>query len=251
MFYQPIANKLLRRTTAIICTSPNYRESSRELTEHREKTHVIPLGVDLESFDRTPELDAASQRRREACGGSAVVLCVGRLVPYKGFDVLVRAMKDVDAILLIVGSGPEGPALKAMSRALGIAGRIRFLGDLDDIELRACYLASDVVAMTSVDRSEAFGLVQLEAMASERAIVNTQIDGSGVPWVSRDGETGLTVPPRDTDRLARALSLLLADEGLRRRFGRQGRLRVEREFTGRVMARKTFELYERLTRNDT
>src|SRR6185503_13936130 len=120
----------------------------------------------------------------------------------KGFEYLVQAMEKVDGRLLIIGDGPLRESLMQQAKARGILDRVVFLGEISDIS--PYYHAADVFALASVARSEAFGIVQLEAMACGKPVVNTNLD-SGVPFVSLHGETGLTVPPQDPDALAFAL----------------------------------------------
>jgi glycosyltransferase involved in cell wall biosynthesis len=135
--------------------------------------------------------------------GERIVLGVGRLIYYKGFEHLVRAMGDVQATALIAGDGPLSGALAAEATRLGVADRVVLLGRVNEADLKACYHACDVFALPSIERSEAFGIVQLEAMACGRPVVNTRLD-SAVPHVSLDGLTGLTVPPGDPAALAAA-----------------------------------------------
>ena len=127
-----------------------------------------------------------------------------------------------------------------------MADRVHFLGELQNSGLLPYYRASQVFALPSVARSEAFGIVQLEAMACGKPVVNTCLD-SGVPFVSVDGVTGFTVPPRDSDALASAINRLLDDPGLCERFGEAGKRRVEVEFTARMMARRTLDVYRTIT----
>jgi glycosyltransferase involved in cell wall biosynthesis len=233
-----VLRKVLERADAIIAASPNYVESSPVLRRFNDKCRVIPFGVPLAQFDC---FDPEEVARIRALFGPRIVLGVGRLIYYKGFEHLVRAMKKVDGHLLIVGEGPLRGALEDEARRAGVGGRVTFLGRVEDAV--PYYRAADVFALPSVARSEAFGIVQLEAMACGKPVVNTRLD-SGVTFVSVDGLTGLTVPPADSESLAAALDRLLGDPALLARYGRAARLRVEREFDLEVMGRSTLRLYE-------
>ncbi len=210
-FFSRFSTDRSRWADAIIATSPNYLATSIVLQAHRDRCHVLPYGIPVEQFEQQDDAAVASIRDRF---GRRLVITVGRLIYYKGFDVLVRAMKDVDGALVIIGEGPLRPELEAQARDLGIADRVHFLGEIHNRDIAAYYHASDVFALASVARSEAFGIVQLEAMACGLPVVNTGLD-SGVPFVSLDGLTGLTVPPGDSVALSRALNKLLDDDELR------------------------------------
>jgi rhamnosyl/mannosyltransferase len=233
----PIHLSLLARADAIIATSPQYAATSPVLQDHAARVRVIPFGIDAAAMWR---VDADEVARVRAEHGPRIVLAAGRLAGYKGFDVLIRAMRQVDARLLIAGSGPLGGALAAHARREGVEDRVRLLGTVPD--LRPLYHAADVFALPSVARSEAFGIVQMEAMACCVPVVNTMLD-SGVPYVSPHGVTGLTVPPGEPGPLAAALNTLLDDPALRLRLGEAGRRRVELELTAGRMAADTVALY--------
>ncbi len=246
--YGPFMHTILARAEAIICTSPDYLAGSEVLAPYRAKCHVIPHGIDLSQFEPSRETEREAAAIRARFGGRKIVLGVGRLIYYKGFEYAVRAMREVDAELLLVGTGPLKVALEETARECGVASRVHFLGEVRAESLAAHYIASDVYALPSVARSEAFAIVQLEAMACGVPVVNTAIPRSGVTFVSRDGESGLTVPPMDAPAFARALSKILDDGELRHRLGEAGRARVKREFSKEVMAERTLALYEQVTR---
>ena len=168
------------------------------------------------------------------------MLAVGRLVYYKGFDVLVRAMRLVDGRLVIVGEGPLEATLRAQAAAEGVSDKVTLLGEVQNADVAPFFAAADVFVLPSIARSEAFGIVQLEAMASGTPVVNTSLD-SGVPWVSPHEVTGLTVPPNDPHALGVALERLLGDARLRERLGataaRARARRVRREGHGRPRRR--------------
>jgi glycosyltransferase involved in cell wall biosynthesis len=238
--YQPLERMLLNRCAAIVATSPAYSAGSPVLREHADKCHLIPYGIDAEQFD-DDRVDRSIVDKLRQRFGPRVILSVGRLVYYKGIKFLIRAMAYVDAKLVIIGDGPLRADLEREASSNGLSDRVVFLGEVDD-NLVNYYHASDVFALPSCERSEAFGIVQLEAMASGIPVVNTRID-TGVPYVSQDAVTGFTVAPRSSDEMGAALNRLLDDSELRKKMGRAGRDRVVNEFGIAKMAARTLDLY--------
>ncbi len=236
---QPIEDALLQRAAMIIATSPNYIDSSPVLSRNRSRCRVIPFGVHPDTLRPRDAETVAKIRGRY---GPNIVLAVGRLVYYKGFEYLIRAMREIDGRLLMVGEGPLRQKLERTALNLGVADRITFLGRVSQEEVAAYFHAADVFAMPSTERSEAFGIAQLEAMACGKPVVNTRID-SGVPFVSLDGVTGITVPPADSGSLADAVNRLFADKELATKYGAAGKRRVEEDFGVDLMARRTLDLY--------
>lgn len=235
--FLPVLHRALARSAALIVASDNYVETSPVLSAYRKLCHVIPHGIDTEQFEGHDGMEAAGIRARY---GPRIVISVGRLVYYKGFEYLIRAMSMVNGRLLIVGDGPLHKDLEREAQARGVGERVVFLGKVPDVV--PYYQAGDVFVLASIARSEAFGIVQLEAMACGKPVVNTRLD-SGVPFVSIDGVTGMTVPPKDPEALAQAINLLLDDPARRTEYGEAGRRRVQREFTVEVMAQRTLQLY--------
>ena len=237
--FEPFLHQALTRSSAIIATSPNYVRTSPVLARHRERCHVIPLGIPIEDFDQCDSGAAAAIQQQF---GDRVIVSVGRLVYYKGFEYLIQAMVRVQGTLLIIGEGPLREKLSSLSSELGVAAKVCFLGKVDHARLVACYHAAKVFALASIARSEAFGIAQVEAMSAGLPIVNTDLD-SGVPFVSLHEQTGLTVPPRDPAALAAAINRLLDDSSLSLSFGSAARSRARQEFALNVMAAKTLALY--------
>lgn len=235
--FAPFLRVALRDASAIIATSPNYIDSSPVLRKYRKQCVAIPLGVRVSDLAKV-DMGEVARIRKEA--GSRIVLAVGRLVGYKGFEYLVRAMAGIDARLLLIGNGPLRELLVAEARKAGVETKISFCGSVDDV--RPYYHAADVFALPSVTRAEGFGIVQLEAMACGKPVVNTTLD-SGVPFVSLHGQTGLSVPPRDSAALTAAINQLLDDTDLCTRLGAAARKRVVEEFTVELMAQRTLALY--------
>ncbi len=235
----PMVEATLRRASAIFVTSQEYLDTSPVLSRHREKCRLVPMGIEI--GDRKCDRQLVKTLRNRF--GSAIVLSVGRLVSYKGLQYLVRAMRDVSATLVVIGSGPEQRRLESIVKRFNLQGRVHLIGDVDDIE--PYYDACDIFVLPSISRNEAFGLVQLEAMAAGKPVINTALD-SGVPFVSRHNETGFTVRPRDESALADAINLLLKDSALADRFGRAAHARLTALFSADAMVRRTFEVYEQV-----
>jgi glycosyltransferase involved in cell wall biosynthesis len=237
-FFDPILQHALNRADAIIVSSSNYIKSSYVLPRYEKKCHVIPFGIQTERFQRT---DVSEVRRLRKLFGPRIVLGVGRLVYYKGFEHLIAAMKFVEGRLVIVGSGPLHDALRQKAVSCGVGERVTFLTDVNDV----CpyYQAADVFALSSVARSEAFGIVQLEAMACGKPVVNTNL-ATGVTSVSLDGLSGVTVPPADPEALGNAINSLLNNPVRSAAYGRAGQVRVKQHFNLQAMARQTLALYQ-------
>jgi rhamnosyl/mannosyltransferase len=237
--FEPFLTVILKRSSRIVCTSEAYLDSSPEVSRFRDKCVVIPYGIPPVRINDSDLREAAAIRRRY---GPRLIVSVGRLVYYKGLEYLVEAMRHVQGKLLIIGDGPLREPLAKRIRESSLSDRIEMLGEIQNDRLAPYYRAADVFAFPSIARSEAFGIVQLEAMACGLPVVNTELD-SGVPFVSRHNETGLTVPPRDPQSLAEALNTLLADRALCAQFASAGRNRVRREFTTEVMTGRVLDLY--------
>lgn len=238
--FEPLLNAALRKSSAIIATSPNYLATSPVLQAFRDRCHVIPYGIDTSQFE---QCDPEGVREVRAKLGDRLVISVGRLVYYKGFEVLIRAMAGVRGKLVIVGDGPLREDLKSLTAQLGVQEKVVFAGEIDNAGLNFYYHAADLFALASVARSEAFGIVQIEAMAAGLPVINTGLD-SGVPFVSLDGQTGLTVPPSNPEALAAAINRLLDDDTLRKSLGQAGVRRAKQEFSLDTMLRRTLDLYQ-------
>ncbi len=246
LLYRPLLMKFMRRVERISVTSPHYIEGSPVLGKFREKCVVIPIGIDLSLFDET-EAVAAKVRRIRRMHGERIVLFIGRMTLYKGIEYLIKAMQAVNAKLLVIGNGERFDALKMMIVSHHLEDRVALMSEVSADDLRAYLRACTVFCLPSISRNEAFGIVQLEAMASSRPVVSSRLD-TGITYTNQDGITGLVVPPRDSRALAAALNRLLDNPNLAEEMGRQGRLRVEREFTKEKMAEKTFLMYRDLLR---
>jgi rhamnosyl/mannosyltransferase len=237
--FEPLLHRALRQSSAIIATSPDYRRTSTVLARYQDRCHVIPYGIALEQFE---QCDPAAVARLRQKFGERLVISVGRLVYYKGFEYLIQAMSRVNGRLLLIGDGPLRGKLEELADSIGVRDKVIFAGEIQNQDVIPYYHAADVFALASVARSEAFGIVQIEAMAAGLPVVNTKLD-SGVPFVSLHEQTGLTVPPQDPEALAAAITRLLDDPALRARYGQAARLRARREFSLETMTSRVTGLY--------
>lgn len=237
--YRPVQQRFLRRAHRVLVSSPVLADTSSSLSSHRDRLEVLPFGVDVETWGRRPTL--ADDLRHRYPG--PLILFLGRLRAYKGLEVLLEAMPQLDATLLMVGDGPALARLRARAGQLGLGHRVTFIGEVSDEDRAAYYHAADVFVLPSTSRAESFGIAMMEAMACGLPAISTEL-GTGTSWVNIDGETGTVVPPGDPSALAAAADRLLSDEGLRRRMGEAAADRVRRKFSRRAMLQGLAEIYE-------
>ena len=227
------ADRLMRPlTTVTICVSEHSRARGLEAgTCTAEATAVIPNAVDIRPAQ-------ASRRNRDR----PVLVAVGRLKAPKDFLTLVRGLALLppgSVHALIVGEGPDRPALEAEIRRLGIGDRVQLLGERHDVaELLA---GADMFVLSSA--SEGMPVSVLEAMAAGLPVVGSRV--GGVPELVLDGETGLLVEPGDPGELAAAIGRLVADPELSRQLGEAGRERAQGRFALDTFQRAHVELYSR------
>lgn len=247
--YRAFAPRFLARPDALIgATEAHMRSPQVACFAPPERRHVIPYSIDVRPYQATPQLLRDAQALRARYGGSPLIFSLGRHVYYKGFEVLIRAMERVPAVLLLGGEGPLTRQLRELATELRT--RAEFVGTIRDTELPAYYHACDVFCLPSVAQAEAFGLVQIEAMACAKPLVNTALS-NGVNELAPNNVCALTVPPGDEQCLASALIRLVSDRGLAARLGAAGLARVRSDFTVAKMVQRTLDLYETLLLNRT
>lgn len=246
--YRPFEQAVLKKATAIVATSQAYLDASVALAPWRAKTTVAALGL-------SPQSAIVSQAAvpKWPDGAGPRLLVVGRLSYYKGFDVLLDALallRDRKSTplprLLLIGAGEHGARLREHAERLQLFDHVRFAGAVDDDALHAAYAHADAFVLPSLDRSEAFGLVLLEAMRASLAVVASAIPGSGVGHVVADGVSGELVPPGDPLALASALERLSQQPLRRERMGVAGQRRWEELFSLDVSARAVADIYRRM-----
>ncbi|MBO4621698.1 MAG: glycosyltransferase [Paludibacteraceae bacterium] len=248
LFYHmilPWENRVLKRADLVLATSPVYMDYSPQLKKVQNKVRVLPNGVLTDDLVLRENDDHRIEKIRGNYPGKTLVLFVGRHIPYKGIDHLIRAERYIkqDVQILIAGTGPDTEYYRRL--AMG-RERIVFLGRLSTNDVRRYYHASDIFAFPSVNKAEAFGVALAEAMFCGAVPVTFTIPGSGVNWLSVNGETGLEVPLEDDVAYAKAIDTLAANPALREQYAKAAKARVEEHFTDAVILDTARAIYSEI-----
>ncbi len=237
--------RLLRRADKVVATSPKYIEGSRFLQSVREKCVVIPCCVNDSRMHPGAGVLARAEELKKENEGKTVCLAMGRHVPYKGIEYLVRASKllDENFLVWIGGRGPLTEELKALAAD---DKKVTFLGRVENDELVSRILACDIFCFPSITKNEAFGIALAEAMAYAKPAVTFTIEGSGVNYVSLNGLTGIEVENRNVAAYAEAIKKLASDAQLRKTYGENAKRRVEELFTNEKFTQNVNDLLESL-----
>jgi glycosyltransferase involved in cell wall biosynthesis len=232
--YNPMIEKLLDRADAIIVTSPQLFEASAILQKYKDKVHTIPL-----SFD--PKYSSVNSKIYPS-NRCFELLFVGKLRIYKGVEYLIKAIENLDVKLKIVGNGEELQSLTLLVEALNIGNKVSFVSNADDGQLAEFYKKADLFVLPSINEAEAFGVVQLEAMANGLPVINTNLE-SGVPFVSLNDYSGITVEPKDIDGLRVAIEKIICNKELYELYSSNALERVKM-FSREKMAEAYKEIYQ-------
>lgn len=245
--YRPFQRREIMRAKAMVAFTSSHFTSSTQIPSHypAAQKHVIPYGMDLGWLEPTPSTAARAKAIRALAGGKFMVFALGRHVEYKGYGVLLMAMQHTSAHLVLGGDGPLTPALKELSQRLGIVDRVCFAGRLSEADLAAHYHACDVFCLPSVTPNEAFGIVQVEAMACGKPVICTQLH-NGVNLVNPHGVTGLTVQAGDALSLCNAIENLRTDNELLNRLGQQAFRHAGDTYSQQATSGRYLELYQYL-----
>lgn len=222
-FFRPFHLFCLRKARKIFVSNPKLLASSKTLRKFQKKCKVLPFGVDLNYFLITKEIQEQAEKIKEKLG-APLVLSVGRLTYYKGFDFLIQAMRRIPAKLLIIGEGKRKKKLLRLIKKLKIKEKVIILPSVKD--LRPYYLACDLFVLPSIAKSESFGIVLLEAMAYQKPVISTEL-GTGTSWVNLDKITGLVVKSKDVKSLQNAIKRLLEDKKLFQMLSENAKKRAE------------------------
>ena len=239
--YRPLMHRFLGSVDRIVAASPNYLATSDVLTHYRDKTSIIPYGLDKAAYPVPSPARSAQWRQRF---GERFFLFVGVMRYYKGLHILLEAAKGTGYPIVIVGSGPLELELRAQAQALGL-NHVHFVGRVDDDDKVALLQLCSAMVFPSHLRSEAFGISLLEGAMYGKPMISSEI-GTGTSYINVHNQTGLVVPPSDPQAFREAMRTLWDNPQLAAQMGLQAERRYEQLFTAERMGQQTAALYREL-----
>ncbi|MCV6636951.1 glycosyltransferase [Candidatus Albibeggiatoa sp. nov. NOAA] len=243
--YRPFEQAMLKQAKAVIATSQPYLDSSLALKDWQQKTQVIPLGIATQRLPE-PTADALDWAQQQWQPDLQRILHIGRLTYYKGQKVLIEALKDCpNSQLLIVGKGELQTELTQFIQQHGLHNRVKLLGFCDNAQLHALFSTCDVFCLPSLERTEAFGVVLMEAMRYAKPVIASQVEGSGMGWVVDDKKTGLLVEPNNVSNLVQKIQQL-TDQAQCQQYGQAGYNKFIQQFDIQQVSNNVTALYQNL-----
>ncbi|WP_188013866.1 glycosyltransferase [Photobacterium damselae] len=237
----PIEKNALKISDSIIVTSENYLQHSNDLSDFKDKARVIPIGIKSNKYIKSDYLNILSEKYKS----KKIVFSLGRHVYYKGFEYLIKAAEKLpdNYVVLIGGAGELTGQLESLIDELNLNSKVFLIGRIDDDKISDYFYLADVFCLPSIEKSEAFGVVQLEAMSVGLPIVSSDILGSGVGWVNKNGITGLTTIPKDIDDLSKKIRIVCENN----MFNKDNVLEhFYSNFTREKMSESIIDLYRKL-----
>jgi len=242
-FIESMLRNTVNRADRIVVTDEAMIHASPFLSKVADKCDVVPYGVDVD-FWSTVSKDEGPEVARLRMQHPRMVVSIGRLVPYKGYPVLLDAIQQVDAELVLIGEGSQGEELRAQAKRLGLDDRVHFKGYLSRSEMKLYLHAARLFVLPSISEAEGFGIVQVEAMASGLPVINTNLNTT-VPLIARHEIEGLTVEVGNAPALAGAINRLLDDETLSARLAGNGRQRAQTTYSNAAFLTRMQDVYQR------
>jgi len=224
---EKLVRSILDTAEVIIATTRSYAETSPLLNDFLDKVEIIPNAIRVNEFVLGKD---AGEREK-------IVLYAGRLVEYKGLPILIRAMKNIQAQLVVLGDGEDRNRFEKLAQTMGV--RIEFRGKVSDTEVKEWLRKARVLVLPGKSRLEAFGIILLEAMACKTPVIAPNLPGVGE--IARNG--GLVF--EDEEELALAITRLLDDDALATELGIRGRSSVEHSYDWELVLDKIEALYTR------
>ncbi|MHA7608265.1 glycosyltransferase [Elizabethkingia meningoseptica] len=241
--YTPLQNWLLKRADVIVGTTPVYVKESSFLQHVQHKIDYIPIGIEYVDADRE-KVEIIKQKYKD----KHFIFSLGRLVEYKGYEYLIRAAQHLDDNYCIVigGKGPLMESLTSLINELGVQNKVSLLGFVADEDIFSYFEACDMFCLSSIWKTEAFAIVQIEAMSYGKPIISAHIPGSGVSWVNKNEVSGLVVESENDLALADAIMEISTNAVLKQRLSEGSKKRYEENFTRKKMAEKCLSLYSEI-----
>lgn len=243
--YKPLQSWLIKRADVIIGTTPKYLEQSPFLQDKHLRKICIPIGVDPIQYNNNKV-----KLLKTKYINKKIIFSLGRLVEYKGYEFLIRAAQYLsdDYVILIGGNGPLRSQLEELIDKLKLHKKVKLLGRISDEDLPTYYEACDIYVLSSIWKTEAFGIVQIEAMSCGKPVIATKIEGSGVDWVNEDGISGINVAPMNAKAISDAILFILSDQKHYNKLSQGARNRYESFFRKDIMITKCIELYKSISK---
>lgn len=242
--YRPFEQAVLDRAERIIVTSPPYLQASAPLARWHSKCAVVPLGLNT---DLLPPHTLGSTTTSPWRSGTLRLLSIGRLAYYKGFETLIQAVAEMPGVeLIIAGEGESRETLERLIQTItapNTTPNIRLLGHVTDQQKNALLSSCDIFCLASRERTEAFGMVLLEAMTHSRPCIGSNLPGSGLPWVVTQANAGLLAEPEDIPSWKMAMSQLQQNPAQRQRLGESGFKALHEQFCIQVCATRVANQY--------
>lgn len=239
--YKKYIINLLNVADKIIVSNDSLIKNSSFLPEYKSKCTVIPIGTDI-SWAKKSQIKVDFEK----ISAEKSILFVGRLVYYKGIEYLIEAMSSINkAHLTIIGSGPLKNRIIQQIKNLNLQNKVFLIPEVDETKLHMYFNECDIFVLPSVEKSETYGIVQIEAMACGKPIISTEL-GTGTSFINQNDVTGIVVPPRDSNILAKAINKLLENDNFRLTLGNNAKRRAFTEFTAEIMVKRVYDLYEKI-----
>jgi rhamnosyl/mannosyltransferase len=247
-FYRPLLTWMLKKGDIIIGTSQKYINESEQLKSFRSKCMAIPLGIKRSDIIVD---DEKSKEIKINNSGKKIIFSLGRFIYYKGFEYLIESAKYLpdNYIILLGGDGELKEKYERIIRENGLSQKIFLVGRIEQKELGSYYQACDLFCLPSIAKSEAFGLVMVEAMSFRKPIVATKIKGSGTDWVNQNGVTGINVEPKNAEQLANAFKTILENQEIYKVFSENAYQRYINEFTIETEVERLIKIYRTILNN--
>lgn len=247
-FFAPLQKWILKRADSIIGTSPKYINDSEQLKDFRNKCIAIPIGISPKNFGGGEELYS---KLKNQFANKKIVFALGRQVYYKGFEFLIKAIPGLNENICVIigGSGPEYKNYQKLIADLDLGERVFMTGEISNSDLATYFKISDLFCFPSTEPSEAFGVVQLEAMSFGKPVIATNIPCSGVSWVNADDISGYNVTPKDPISLAEKINFVLANQQIYDRLSAGALKRFNDYFRAETMINSVINLYRELLTN--
>ncbi|MBP1617320.1 MAG: lipopolysaccharide biosynthesis glycosyltransferase [Bacteroidetes bacterium] len=245
--YKPFQSWMIHRADLILGTSPVYVKESPFLKNVQNKIDYVPIGVEAIVTDAS-SIDSF----RKKYFGRKLIFSLGRLVEYKGYEYLIKAAQYIsdEYLILIGGTGPLHDALSNLIEKLDVRSKVELIGFVKDEDIPTYFGACHLFCLSSIWKTEAFAIVQIEAMSCAKPLISTRISGSGVSWVNAHNESGLTVPVEDEKALAEAITSILSDDDKYNQLSKGAKNRYLSLFTQEKMVDKCLKSYENMLKSD-